>query len=121
MGRSEGATNLTGRLPVWEGLLPHLKSNFWLGFGYRAFWDEARVEEFRDYTGGWQVPDSHNSYIEMVAQCRHHRRGAIPIGDVHCVCDSLRSRYAPSRYGGGVFRRNHCHALHRRIHRGDAF
>ncbi len=66
MGRSEGASNLTGRLPVWEGLLPYLKSNFWLGFGYRAFWDKARVEEFRDYTGGWQVPDSHNSYLEML-------------------------------------------------------
>lgn len=66
MGRSEGAANLTGRLPVWEGLLPHLKSHIWTGFGYRSFWDKARVEEFRDYTGGWQVPDSHNSYLEML-------------------------------------------------------
>lgn len=66
LGRSDDATNLTGRLPVWEGLVPHLQARLWLGFGYRAFWDKTRVEEFQDYTGGWQVPDSHNSYLEMV-------------------------------------------------------
>jgi exopolysaccharide production protein ExoQ len=66
LGRGEDASNLTGRLPVWEALVPHISDRFWLGFGYRAFWDRARVEEFRDYTGGWQVPDAHNSYLEMV-------------------------------------------------------
>jgi exopolysaccharide production protein ExoQ len=66
LGRGEDASNLTGRLPVWEALVPHISERLWLGFGYRAFWDKARVEEFRDYTGGWQVPDAHNSYLEMV-------------------------------------------------------
>jgi O-antigen ligase len=66
LGRAEDASNLTGRLPVWQGLMPHLAERLWLGYGYRAFWDRARVEEFRDYTGGWQVPDAHNSYLEMV-------------------------------------------------------
>lgn len=66
LGRAEDASNLTGRLPVWQGLMPHLAERLWLGYGYRAFWDKARVEEFRDYTGGWQVPDAHNSYLEMV-------------------------------------------------------
>lgn len=66
LGRGEDASNLTGRLPVWEALVPYITDRFWLGFGYRAFWDKARVEEFRDYTGGWQVPDAHNSYLEMI-------------------------------------------------------
>lgn len=66
LGRGEDASNLTGRLPVWEALVPHISDRLWLGFGYRAFWDKARVEEFRDYTGGWQVPDAHNSYLEMI-------------------------------------------------------
>jgi exopolysaccharide production protein ExoQ len=77
LGRGEGASSLTGRLPVWEGLIPYLSERPWLGFGYRAFWDKARVDDFRHITGGWQVPDAHNSYLEMVLSVG--LIGAIPL------------------------------------------
>lgn len=36
----ERKPTLSGRIPLWEIVWPHVKNEFWLGYGYSAFWDQ---------------------------------------------------------------------------------
>ena len=64
LGRS---SNLTGRIPLWESLLPLIKQKLFLGFGYGAFW--------RGFDGpsalvwkaiGWHPIHAHNGFLDIL-------------------------------------------------------
>jgi exopolysaccharide production protein ExoQ len=57
--------SLTGRTSLWTALWPFIEERFWLGSGYRAFWDNAS-----DYFGAdnWMtgIGHAHNAYFEVL-------------------------------------------------------
>ena len=58
---------LSGRLPLWSLMGPYILDEFWVGYGYRAFWDpaSARVLEISTDLGlGFTPFYSHNGLIE---------------------------------------------------------
>ena len=65
LGRTENVSNLTGRLPLWEELSRFVARKPFLGYGYLAFWDSARVQYLSDALG-WEIPHGHNMYIDLM-------------------------------------------------------
>ena len=65
LGRTEDVSDLTGRLPLWEELLHDIAKRPWCGYGYLAFWDADRVEEFGDIFQ-WEIPHAHNMYLDVL-------------------------------------------------------
>ena len=63
LGKDEA---LSGRLPLWENVLPFLRANFWFGSGYEAFWTKqnlpVRIIELRLHFRPYY---SHNGLIEL--------------------------------------------------------
>ena len=58
LGRQDEAESLSGRIPLWAKLLPHVQERFSLGHGYETFWSPQRIESFsRSFE--WTVPDGH--------------------------------------------------------------
>jgi len=58
---------ISGRLPLWSLMGPYIMEEFWLGYGYRAFWDpdSTRVVQIaRDLGLGFAPHYSHNGIIE---------------------------------------------------------
>jgi exopolysaccharide production protein ExoQ len=56
-------TKLTGRWEIWQYVLNDLANRPLLGFGYGAYWTEARWDAFERATG-WPLYHSHSSYLE---------------------------------------------------------
>lgn len=56
--------NLTGRVPVWEWVLPYVQERPLLGYGYNSFWTGPRVWAISKelYFG---VDSAHSSYLEI--------------------------------------------------------
>ncbi|MFH5803360.1 O-antigen ligase family protein [Alienimonas sp. DA493] len=67
MGRTEQQSSLSGRLPIWEAILPHVARRPWLGHGYGAFWNRRRVDAISDEVG-WPLSASHSGWIESAAE-----------------------------------------------------
>lgn len=63
MGRTEEATTLTGRLPLWEELIGDFAARPLHGFGYGAFWNPDTLFRVAQ-NQGWQIPHAHNGYFE---------------------------------------------------------
>lgn len=63
LGRQEQAASLTGRLPIWEELTPHISHRPWLGHGYDTFWSPDVVEEVSAELN-WGIREAHNAYID---------------------------------------------------------
>jgi O-antigen ligase len=63
IGRQEDNEALSGRIPLWSAVIPHLADHPLLGHGYQTFWNPARIESF---TNNFQflVPDGHSAYID---------------------------------------------------------
>jgi O-antigen ligase len=62
-GNVETATKLTGRLPLWETLLPEIGERPWRGAGFAAFWtpDNQRAIEL---LAEKSAVSAHNGYFE---------------------------------------------------------
>lgn len=59
--------SLTGRVGIWQLVLPSIATNPILGYGYSAFWlpdsqTAARIREELNWAG---APHAHNGFIEM--------------------------------------------------------
>lgn len=54
-------TTLTGRTEIWAGLLPDLKNQPILGYGFSGFWTNARIREH-------EIQQAHNGYLDMWLQ-----------------------------------------------------
>lgn len=65
MGRGEDVNTLTGRLPLWEEAWKSAMKRPWLGYGFGAYWNAKHVLEYSDLLM-WQIPHSHNAYIDQV-------------------------------------------------------
>jgi exopolysaccharide production protein ExoQ len=60
---------LTGRVPLWGLLLQIAAERPFTGYGYGGFWleDNPTAHYIWDVIG-WQAPEAHNSYIDMLLQ-----------------------------------------------------
>lgn len=68
MGRSGATTaTLTGRVPVWQEIMPDVALHPWLGFGFGGYWDPKRVADVSQAVD-WPVPHAHSMYIDSMLQ-----------------------------------------------------
>ena len=65
LGRQDEADSLSGRIPLWTELLPHIGEHLWLGHGYLTFWNPQRIQSFSS-AYQWTVPDGHCAYLDML-------------------------------------------------------
>jgi exopolysaccharide production protein ExoQ len=67
MGRSDtqNTASLSNRLPLWTELMLSVQQRPWLGFGYGAFWNQARAGQISS-DQGWPVPNAHDTYLDQV-------------------------------------------------------
>lgn len=56
---------LTGRVPLWEELIPRASENPWTGVGFGAFWTPDRMAEIESAVG-WHAVVAHNGYLDEV-------------------------------------------------------
>ena len=64
LGRSQ---SLTGRLPVWSGILSEIAYASPLGLGHAGFWQESsRTRALWVLEAGWSPGSAHNTYLEAV-------------------------------------------------------
>lgn len=60
-------SDLTDRLPLWQGALSAIADHPWLGYGYNVFWEADKGLAF-SYIGpylNWDSPHAHNGFIEL--------------------------------------------------------
>jgi O-antigen ligase len=54
---------LSGRLPLWQTLLPHAAERLWTGHGFGAFWTPDRFSEVYAAVR-WSAVVAHNGFLE---------------------------------------------------------
>jgi O-antigen ligase len=64
-GNAEATAKLTGRIPLWEILLPEIGQRPWLGAGFAAFWSPDKLLQIELLTGKSAV-SAHNGFLEEV-------------------------------------------------------
>jgi O-antigen ligase len=65
MGRQDEADSLSGRVPLWLELLPHVRDRLFFGHGYLTFWSPQRIAAF-SHDLQWTVPDGHCAYLDTL-------------------------------------------------------
>jgi O-antigen ligase len=57
---------LTGRVDLWQLVLPYGDKRPWLGYGYAAFWNEnsPMTQEIWRILNSYKPPHAHNGWIE---------------------------------------------------------
>ena len=63
MGRTDQQESISGRLPIWEALLPAIADRPVCGYGYGGFWTKARVDAVSGDVG-WAVSAAHSAWFE---------------------------------------------------------
>jgi O-antigen ligase len=64
-GNVEATAKLTGRIPLWETLLPEIGQRPWLGAGFAAFWNPEKLLQM-ELLAGKPIVSAHNGYLEEV-------------------------------------------------------
>ncbi len=59
------AGSLSNRLPLWKECLEYVEQRPLLGYGYDSFWTPKHIYTISKHQG-WDVPHSHNGYLEML-------------------------------------------------------
>jgi O-antigen ligase len=62
-GNVQNVETLTGRIPLWQILQPHIEEHPWLGAGFAAFWSPENVYQIEQLVGFTAV-SAHNGYVE---------------------------------------------------------
>jgi exopolysaccharide production protein ExoQ len=62
-GNVQNVETLTGRIPLWQILQPHVEEHPWLGAGFAAFWSPEHVYQIEQLVGFTAV-SAHNGYVE---------------------------------------------------------
>lgn len=62
-GNVQSTENLTGRLPLWEVLIPEFVKHPWIGVGFAAFWNPANVYRIEELVG-FPAVSAHNGFLE---------------------------------------------------------
>ena len=97
LGRQADADSLTGRVPLWMELVPHVQEHFLLGHGYMTFWNPERITSVSRIFQ-WTIPNGHCAYLDSLLDL-----GAI--GAVLCLATvitsmgELRRRLVDGDYG----------------------
>ena len=63
----ERKPTLSGRIPLWSLVVPYITDEFWIGYGYRGFWDQSsyRVIKITNDLGlGFTPYYSHSGLLE---------------------------------------------------------
>lgn len=63
----ERKPTLSGRIPLWSLVIPYITDEFWIGYGYRGFWDQSsyRVIKITNDLGlGFTPFYSHSGLLE---------------------------------------------------------
>ena len=81
IGRQEEADSLSGRIPLWTELTPHVHEHFLFGHGYQTFWNPERIENVSRLLQ-WAVPNGHCAYLDLLLDL-----GAI--GSVLCLATAV--------------------------------
>ena len=63
MGRLDQQDSLSGRLPIWEVVTPHILDRPLLGYGYGGFWTGKRIDAVSDDIG-WAISAAHSAWFE---------------------------------------------------------
>lgn len=59
-------STLTGRTELWQLTWASIQKEYWLGYGYRAFWTEGNSEaSIINTTLSWIVPHAHNGLLQL--------------------------------------------------------
>jgi O-antigen ligase len=62
-------TSLTGRVPLWEAIWPEILRAPLIGHSYAGFWNmESPTIQMIWRTIGWEAPDAHSSYLDILLQ-----------------------------------------------------
>ena len=67
MGRSEQATSLSGRVPIWAALDPYVERRWWAGWGYSAFWSKRHIDALVDDVG-FTFSGAHSAWYEAALE-----------------------------------------------------
>lgn len=63
IGRQDEAESLSGRIPMWRDIAPHIAERLFIGHGYQTFWSPQRIESFsRNFQ--FTIPDGHCAYLD---------------------------------------------------------
>jgi len=65
LGRSEGVTTLTGRIPLWTAVMHESRGNRLKGYGYGGFWTIDMTEKMSDELQ-WYPRHSHSAYVHTM-------------------------------------------------------
>lgn len=61
--------SLTGRIPLWQSLMPFIADRPWLGYGYGTFWvADSPQMVLVQRLNPWNPPDAHNAYIGVALE-----------------------------------------------------
>ncbi|WFU07146.1 O-antigen ligase family protein (plasmid) [Rhizobium sp. CB3171] len=62
--------NLTGRVAIWQSMIPYIRDHPWLGSGYGSFWgigDSAPIYRYAVLPFILRLGTSHNGFLEVLA------------------------------------------------------
>lgn len=61
---------MSGRLEIWDAVIPKIMEHPWLGYGYGSFWLGMGGQASADLWSilGWPVPHSHNGFLDLVEE-----------------------------------------------------
>ncbi|TWT48712.1 O-antigen ligase family protein [Botrimarina hoheduenensis] len=101
LGRTEQASSLTGRVPLWEQLLGYVSARPLTGYGYESFWTPDRIDAVMKQQQ-WAIQSSHNSFLEITLQL-----GIVglllTVATVLLTMGHLQSAYTRTRLEGYAF------------------
>jgi len=61
--------SLTGRIPLWQSLMPFIADRPWFGYGYGTFWVAGSPQMILvQRLNPWNPPDAHNAYIGVALE-----------------------------------------------------
>ena len=62
-GNVENTETLTGRIPLWEVLIPEIGQHPWIGAGFAAFWSPDNLYRI-EQLAGFSATSAHNGFVE---------------------------------------------------------
>jgi O-antigen ligase len=63
LGRTESASDISGRAGLWQDLVPFVLEKPGGGYGYDSFWTPRRLLEIGQ--DNWGAPDAHNGFLNL--------------------------------------------------------
>lgn len=64
-GSVETTATLTGRIPLWNLLIPQIAEQPWLGYGFAAYWNPQMLASM-EQSAGFPVVSAHNGFLDVL-------------------------------------------------------